>query len=266
VVFPPQAGNFSFKEFYVERKTHLLDEAMLFRSQNISRSTDLKVPHGKLQTRTGSPKLKKCFKAFPGLRSKMPWIKEVGVGFPVKTPYPSPELIELCQPKKGGKVHDEGIGPGDIDANLHDSGGKEKGYLPAIEPLHHSLEFPSPKPSMGHGKWKVREELPKLLLHPEKIPNTGANIEHLTSSRNLPANGFLYGFGVPGQNKGVYGFSALRRCFDNTDVSNAQKRKVERPGNRSSRKGQNIHVRPKLFEVLLVHDPKALFLVNDEET
>src|SRR5947208_3196928 len=55
-------------------------------------------------------------------------------------------------------------------------------------------------------------------------------------------------------------------AVDDAQVADADQRHVQRAWNRRCRETQNIDQLAKFFEALFVHDAKAVFFVNDDET
>src|SRR6185437_11502871 len=56
-----------------------------------------------------------------------------------------------------------------------------------------------------------------------------------------------------------------RRRIDDTQIPGAHKTELQRPGDRRSRKGKTVHMRPQGLYLFLVRDAELLFFVYDEQ-
>ncbi len=70
---------------------------------------------------------------------------------------------------------------------------------------------------------------------------------------------------VEGGHDGVDGQPVLGRRLDQADVPQPGERHVERPGDGRGGEGQDVDRRLHLLDLLLVLDPEALLLVDDEQ-
>src|SRR5436309_1196035 len=91
------------------------------------------------------------------------------------------------------------------------------------------------------------------------VENLAVTVELLLD--RLFDDGLFIGPDMRGDRKPARG-----RGLDNRELAHSGQGKRERSGNRRGRQGQDIQMRPELFDLLLVFDAEAMLLINDQKS
>src|SRR5206468_9237738 len=90
--------------------------------------------------------------------------------------------------------------------------------------------------------------------------------EDLAAAVKLALNGVANDPLVVLRDDGLDGQAIVGRSLDGAHVARAGERQVKRAGNGSGAESEDVHEAAEQLEFFLVHDPKALLLINDDQT
>jgi hypothetical protein len=191
--------------------------------------------------------------------------QEIGIGAVAAASDAAAQLVELGQAECVGAVDQDRVDAGQVEAALDDGGAEQHVVLTAHEGDHLLLELP-----LGH--LTVRHENPYLgdqsrqqlrqasdradpVVHEVDLPPTS----HLAQDRL--ANQRL----VEAAHLRAHGDAVGRRRLDGREVAEAREGQLERARDRGRSERQDVHGLLDLFDALLVGDPEAVLLVDDEQ-
>ena len=187
--------------------------AGLFFAQNVARPAQVHIVAGQRKARPQVIQGLHDLQTFLGGAGDLHTSRQgkIGVPLPPRSPYPSPQLVQLGQSKQMGTVDDQGVGPRDINPRFNNVG-REQNIIPVIRKiLHDGIQIRRRHLSVGQGQtgvWHQRLDILGLL---GQILDTRADIENLALAGQLAQQSLPQGHIVLMQHKGFDGQTIHRR-------------------------------------------------------
>ena len=246
---------------------HRLHMAVLLGAQQVARAPDLHIPHGDFEAGAEFGEFPDSLQPLGGHVGEhlSPHEGEVGEGAAGGAAHPAPELMELGQAVAVGVFDDQGVDVGDIHPRLDDGGAHQDVQLM----LQH---LPPDIRELLLGHFAVGEAHPGLgqaHLDPRRTSLDGfhpvVEVIHLAAPAQFPPDGIDEDAVVVLQHIGLHRPAVLGRFFDDRHIPYAAHGHVQRPGDGSGRKGENVHVGGQFFHPFLLGHAEPLLLIHDEE-
>ncbi len=162
-------------------------------------------------------------------------------------------------------VDDQGVGVGDVQAGFDDGGAEQQVGLAMHEAEHDLLQFMLAHLAVPDGDLRLRHQLR------QQFGPLADGLDPVVDEEDLPAPAQLAHdrladqlFGEAGD-KGLDRQTVHRRGVDDREVADPHHRHVEGARDRGGGQGHDIHHGPERLEALLVLDPEALLLVDDQQ-
>ena len=263
-----QAAHRLIQKFAVEVVTDCLHMAVLLGAEHIARAANLQIPHGDSYTAAELRELADCAKSLFRLFAEQPaaLVEQKGIADARGAPDTPPELIELREAEVIRLLDDDGVDIRNVQTGL-DYGRRDQYIDLTVHKVEHDalqlllLHLPvrvgdlrlrqfrrKPRRNLGQPAYFIADIVDltapvQLALH--SLPHDGVAVLHHIGLDRLTVPGRL----------GEYG-----------ELSYARKTHVQGARNRRGRQRQHIDILPQLLHLLLVRDPEALLLVDDQES
>src|SRR5450756_1185136 len=193
------------------------------------------------------------------------WEQEVGVRALPATTDPAAQLVQLADPEGVRPLHHQGVCVGDVQSALDDRRTDQDVELLPPEPHHDVLERVLVHLAVRDGHPRLRHPLAQPRRRSIDRVHPVVDVEDLALAQQLAADGGADLLVVVRPDEGQHRVPFLRRGLDGRHLPDAGDRHLQRPRNRRRRHGQHVHRRAQRLEVLLVLDPEALLLVDDDQ-
>ena len=243
------------------------DVAGLVAAEQVAGAPDLEVAHGDLEPRAQLGVLADGAQPLVGLLGQdlVGGEEQVGVG-PLPGPaHPAPQLVELAQAEAVGPVDHQGVDGGHVDARLDDGRADQHvvGALPEVE--DDLLQGAFVHLAVGHRHPGLGHQGPQLGGHLLDGRHPVVDVEDLAFAQQLPPDGLGHGPLVVLADVGEDGLAVGRRGVQQGEVPDPGQAHLQGPGDRRGGQGEHVDVGAQLLDGLLVVDPEALLLVDDQQ-
>ena len=228
---------------------------------------DVEVAHGDLHAGTEVRELFEGLKALARFCRKGAQRRrhEVAEGLAVGAPDPSPQLVQVAEPKLVRLVDQNRVRVRDVDAAF-DDGGRHQHVEGAVdEARHHVLEVFALHLAVADANARVGHEALDHARDFLDVAHAVVDEVRLASTAEFVGDGITDDFFVEARDDGVDGVPVGRRGADDAQVARAHQGELERPGNRRGGEGQGVDVGLERLEFVLDAHPKLLFLVNHQQ-
>ena len=171
----------------------------------------------------------------------------------------------MGQAEPVGVAHDEGIGPGHVQAGFDDGGAQQHVVLALVEVQHHVLQGVLPHLTVAHGDAGLGHQFFQPGEH--HLDGLHPVVQHV----HLAAPGQLPQDGVPHQavgilhHVGLHRVALLRRGAQKAHVPDAHHGHVQGAGDGGGRQGEHVDIALHLLDGFLVLDAEALLLVHHQQ-
>ena len=192
--------------------------------------------------------------------------EQVGVRPLPGTADPAAQLVELTEPQQVGTVDDQRVDRGHVDARLDDGGADQHVELALPEVEHDLLEGALVHLAVGHRDAGLGHELAQLAGDVLDVLHPVVHEEHLALAEQLTADRLGDRPLVVLADVGEDRLALARRRVEQRQVADAGQAHLERARDRRGRQGQHVDVRLEALDRLLVADPEALLLVDDQQS
>ena len=173
--------------------------------------------------------------------------------------------MQLRQPKLVSAVNDDGVGIGDVDAGFND--GRAHQHIGAAmgEIRHHHLQLAGAHLAMADGHPSFGNVFDDVLGRGRDVAHFVVQIKHLSTTGQLPLDGFLNQHPARFADEGFDRQPSRRWCCNDGHVANACHGHIQGAGNRSRGKREHIHVHAQCFELLFVAHTETMFFIDDHK-
>ena len=251
----------------VHVEAQIVDEPALFRAEEVSRAADVEVAHGDLHAGAEVRELLEGLESFARFRREGAQGRrhEVTEGLSVGAPDPSPQLVQVAEPKLVRLVDQHRVRVRDVDPAFDDGGCHQHVKRAVDEARHHVFEVLAFHLAVADADARVGNE---ALNHARHFLDVADAVVHEVS---LPAPAELVGDGVPddffveARDDRVDGVPVGRWGADDAQVARAHQGELQRPWNRRRGEGQGVDVGLERLEFVLDAHPKLLLLVNHQQ-
>ena len=263
-----QLGDSLGENLLISLITQVFHESTLFRTQQITSTTNIQVLHSQIKTATQVAEGFQCFQTATGFRSKTCLSRsyQIAESLLVATPYPTSHLMQVAQSESVGIIHDDGIGIGNIDSVLYDGSRKEQIIVVIDESHDDLLQFLRLHLSMPDSYAAVWHQFLDEHFQLGQFGDTVADEEHLTVTAHLKIDGIGNHRLVEGDDLGLDRITVRRRCTHDTHIAGSHQRELQGSRNRSSTHGKGIHIHLQLAKLFLGRYTKLLLLINDQQS
>ncbi|MEZ4808218.1 MAG: hypothetical protein R2815_12215 [Flavobacteriales bacterium] len=130
----------------------VVDEAALFRAEQVARATDVEVLHGDVDAAAEVAELLDGLQALAREVGQQVRAgrEQVAVGLPVAAPHAAAQLVQVAEAEVLRLVHDDRVRVRDVEAVLHDGGADEHIGVALDEVEHHLLELVAFELTVAH--------------------------------------------------------------------------------------------------------------------
>ncbi len=251
-----QLGHGVFQHLLIQFDTHLADMAGLFIAQQITAAALVKVVASQLEARPQIVQGLQHLQALLGRQAqRLDRVRgQIGKGPRLRATDPAPDLVKLRQTEHVGPVHHQRIGRRDIDAAFHDGGRNQHIIFPVIEGAHHLLQLGRAHLAVADDELHLRHLLAQETLDIGQVLQARRNIIGLTATVFLAQQCLAHQYRIP-------------RCHigSHRHLADARQGHLQGARDRRRRQGQQVHIGPKRFQLLLVLDPEVLLFINDDK-
>ena len=197
------------------------DEAALFRSQHIARTTDVEVLHGDVDAAAEVAEVLHRLQTAAGhiVQGSEGWGDKVAECLPVATSHTSTHLVDVGETVVLCAVDDDGVGIGHVDAVLHDGGGEHHVIVVVHEVEDNLLQVLRIHLSMADTHTGIGHVLVYHLLQLLQIADFVVHDEHLPVAAHLEVDGLGKDFGRESVYLGLDGVAVGWGSLDDGEVS-----------------------------------------------
>ena len=191
--------------------------------------------------------------------------QQIGVAALGRAADPAAQLVELGQAELVGMVHDQGVGVGDVQAGLDDGGAEQQVGLTAHETEHDPFQLVLIHLAVTDGDLGLGHDLG------QQFGPFGDGLDPVVDEEDLPAPAQFAQDRLADQLLGEARHEGLdrqpvnRRGVDDREVADAHHGHVEGARDGGGGQGHDVHHGPEGLQPLLVLDPEALLLVDDQQ-
>ena len=191
--------------------------------------------------------------------------EEVGVCPLAGTTDPATQLVELSEAQQVGPVHDQGVHRRHVDPRLDDRGAHQH-VVHAFPEVHDGrLQRRLVHLAVCHHHPCLRNQLPDAGSHAVDVLDPVVHEEDLALPEQLAADGLGHRPLVVVPHVGQDRLPVGGRRVQEAEVPYACQRHLQGARDGGGRQGEHVHVGPDLLDRLLVADPEALLLVDDQQ-
>ena len=192
-------------------------------------------------------------------------IEQVGVGALARAPDPAADLVGLGEAELVGALDDQRVRLRDVEARLDDRRRHQAVGVAAQELEHRSLELGLVHLPVGLGEANARAERPQALGDLVQRLDPVVEEEGLAAALDLALDRPAHQLLVVGADVGADRPPALGRRLDHRDVAQPGEAHLQGPRDRRRRHRQHVDLELQLAQELLLADPEALLLVDDQQ-
>ena len=173
--------------------------------------------------------------------------------------------MQLPEAEPVGPVDDERVDRRHVDAGLDDRRADEHVVVAFPEVDHDLLEASLVHLAVGDRDPRLGDQSAKLRGDALDVLHPVVDVEDLALAQQLAPDRLGDGALVVLSDVGEDRLALRRRRGDQRQVPDAGQAHLERAGDRARREGQHVDADGQLLDGLLVRDPEALLLVDDEK-
>ena len=149
------------EHFTIKIISHCIHMSMLLRTQKISGTAKLQIPHRNLKSTSQICILTDCSQTFLRclFQHHILSVHQERIGSSVRTPYPSPKLIELGKSISVRVMNDHGIYIGNIQSCFYDRSRNQHINISIYKGIHNIFQFSLTHLPMGKIHSRIRHQL-----------------------------------------------------------------------------------------------------------
>ena len=231
------------KKLRVHLEADARDVAVLLRTKEVARATDLKVAHGDLEARAQFGKLLHRLQTlFRHLgQDLVGLVDEIGKRHVIRPADAAAHLIELRQTETIGIVNDDRVRVRHVETIFHDARRKQDVVAPLVEIDHDALQklfrhLPVPRLNP-----RLRHEFFEPSAHDVDALDTVVDEVNLPAAPKFTSNGIFQDGVVVLDDVALHGEALGGRRLDDAHVTRSDERHVKRPRDRCRRKRQHVY-------------------------
>ena len=192
-------------------------------------------------------------------------VQQVRVGALAAAPDAPADLVELGQAERVGVLDDQRVRLRDVDPRLDDRRAHEHVRAAAQVVHHHLLELALGHLAVGDREAHARAQRPQPLGRLVDRLDAVVQEERLPVALVLAQDRALDELLLVLAHVRLHRPAALRRRLDHRDVAQPRQRHLQRARDRRGRHRDHVHLQLQLAQQLLLLDPEALLLVDDQQ-
>src|SRR3954470_8829985 len=252
---------------HVQLEPERRDVAGLLVAEQVARAADLEVAHRDLEARAELGVVAQRAQALRRLLRQRgrARVQEVRVRALARATHAAADLVELGEPEQVGALDDQRVRLRDVDARLDDARRDEHVGLAAQEAHHPLLEVLLVELPVGDLERHVRAEPAQALGRLVDRLDAVVDEERLAVALLLTDERLLDEVLVVLADVGLHRSPALGRRLDDADVAHSGERHLERARDRRRAHRDDVDLQLELAQQLLLLDPEALLLVDDDQ-
>ena len=248
--------------------TEIFHKTALLRTQQITRTADIQVLHGKIEAATQFTERLQRLQTSTRLRSKytLRWRHQIAESLLVASSYASTHLMQVTQSEVMSITHDNRIGIGNIDAVLYD-GGRKQYIIIIIDKAHDDfLQILRLHLSVTDCYPTVWNMLLDEHLELRKLGYSVAYEINLSVSAHLEVDGIADDLTTKRHQFGMNRISVRWRSAHDAHIPGAHQRELEGTRNRSGTHRKCIDIHLELTEFLFGRHAELLLFIDDEQS
>src|SRR3954467_1039505 len=252
---------------HVELEAERRDVAGLLVAEEVAGAADLEVAHRDLEAGTELGVVAERAEALRRLlgqrgRARVQEVRVRALATPAHAPA---DLVELGEPEQVGALDDQRVRLRDVDAGLDDARRDEHVGLAAQEAHHPLLELLLVELAVRDLERHVRAQAAQALGRLVDRLDAVVDEERLAVALLLPHQRLLDEVLVVLADVGLHRPATLGRGLDDADVAHAGERHLQRARERRGAHRDDGDLELELAQELLLLDPEALLLVDDDQ-
>src|SRR3954470_7636026 len=252
---------------HVQLEPERRDVAGLLVAEEVAGAADLEVAHRDLEAGTELGVVAERAEALRRLlrqrgRARVQEVRVRALATPAHAPA---DLVELGEPEQVRALDDQRVRLRDVDAGLDDARRDEHVGLAAQEAHHPLLELLLVELAVRDLERHVRAQAAQALARLVDRLDAVVDEERLAVALLLPDQRLLDEVLVVLADVGLHRPAALGRGLDDADVAHAGERHLQRPRDRRGAHRDDVDLELELAQELLLLDPEALLLVDDDQ-
>src|SRR3954468_15376023 len=252
---------------HVQLEAERRNVARLLVAEQVAGAADLEVPHRDLEAGAELGVVAERAQALRRLLGERgrARVQEVRVSALARAADTPADLVELGEAEEVGALDDQRVRLRDVDARLDDARRDEHVGLAAQEAHHPLLEVLLVELPVGDLERHVRAEPAQALGRLVDRLDAVVDEERLAVALLLADERLLDEVLVVLADVGLHRSPALGRGLDDADVAHAGERHLQRARDRRRAHRDDVDLELELAQELLLLDPEALLLVDDDQ-